>query len=307
MTLDQLRIFLAVAERQHVTLAAAALNLTQSTVSAAIKALETRYDTHLFNRIGRRIELTEAGRAFVPEAAAVLARAEAAQLLLMDFAQTEGGTLRLAASQTIASYWLPARLAAFRARHPGVGFEVAIGNTVKVAAAVLEGAAEIGLVEGTIAEPALQVEPVGADRLVVVTGSQDDRDAAIRLLDLPWVSRERGSGTRAEFELAIATAGLDPGALRIVLEMPSNEAVLGAVEAGLGATAISELAAKAGIAAGRLRHLPFPLPRRRFDCLWHKDRYRSRAGESFLAILRDGAAGLSAEVEHADEPQADRT
>ncbi|SNB73311.1 transcriptional regulator, LysR family [Arboricoccus pini] len=311
MTLDQLRIFLAVAERQHVTLAAAALNLTQSTVSAAIKALETRYDTHLFNRIGRRIELTEAGRAFVPEAAAVLARAEAARCLLQDFALTEGGTLRVAASQTIASYWLPARLATFRARHPGVGLEVAIGNTAKVASAVLEGTAEIGLVEGGVDETALQAEPVGADRLVVVLGRDglpggQRIDTRQRLLELPWVSRERGSGTRTEFELAIAMAGLDPQALRIVLEMPSNEGVLGAVEAGLGAAAISELAAAGGIAAGRLQRLPFPLPRRRFDCLWHKERYRSRAGENFLAILRMGADGISGKAERGDEPEADR-
>ena len=78
MTLEQLRIFVAVAERQHVTQAARALNLAQSAASAAIAALEDRYQTALFHRVGRGITLTEAGRLFLVEAKAVLARAESA-------------------------------------------------------------------------------------------------------------------------------------------------------------------------------------------------------------------------------------
>ena len=79
MTLEQLRIFIAVAERQHMTQAAREINLTQSAASAAIAALEARYAIKLFNRVGRRIELTETGRTFLGEARAVLARAATAQ------------------------------------------------------------------------------------------------------------------------------------------------------------------------------------------------------------------------------------
>ncbi len=82
VTLDQLRIFVAVAERQHVTRAAEALNLAQSAASAAIASLESRHGTKLFHRVGRHIELTEVGRAFLDEARAVLARAAAAELML---------------------------------------------------------------------------------------------------------------------------------------------------------------------------------------------------------------------------------
>ena len=80
--LDQLRIFVAVAERQHVTHAAEALNLAQSAASHAIASLEDRHQTKLFNRIGRHIELTDAGQAFLKEARAVLATVEAAELAL---------------------------------------------------------------------------------------------------------------------------------------------------------------------------------------------------------------------------------
>src|SRR6516225_8093876 len=114
MTLEQLRIFEAVADREHVTRAAEALNLTQSAVSAAIAALEERHAVALFSRVGRRIELTHAGRLFLDEARAVLARTRAAELALSEIAGLERGTLTVYANQTIASYWFPPRLVSFR-------------------------------------------------------------------------------------------------------------------------------------------------------------------------------------------------
>ncbi len=147
MTLEQLRVFVAVAERQHVTRAAAALNLAQSGASAAIAALEARHGAKLFHRVGRGIELTEAGALFLVEARAVLARAEAAELVLSG--GLKRGTLAVQASQTIASYWLPRHLVAFRRAHPGIDIRLAIGNTAQVATAVREGTADIGFHRGS--------------------------------------------------------------------------------------------------------------------------------------------------------------
>src|SRR3982074_3537060 len=114
MTLEQLRVFVAVAERQHVTRAAAVLNLAQSAVSAAIAALEARHGAKLFHRVGRGVELTEAGALFLVEARAVLARAEAAELVLSELGNLKRGSLAGHASQTIASYWLPRHLGPLR-------------------------------------------------------------------------------------------------------------------------------------------------------------------------------------------------
>ena len=86
MTLEQLRIFVAVADRLHMTQAAQALHITQSTASAAIAALEARYNVQLFNRVGRGIELSEPGRIFLLEAKAVLARSEQATQAQQDWA-----------------------------------------------------------------------------------------------------------------------------------------------------------------------------------------------------------------------------
>src|SRR5690242_17384260 len=102
MTLEQLRIFVAVAERQHVTRAAEALNIAQSAASAAVVAIEAGYGVRLFDRVGRGIELTEAGRRFLVEAQAVLARAAAAELTLAELGGLVRGSLSVHASQTIA-------------------------------------------------------------------------------------------------------------------------------------------------------------------------------------------------------------
>ncbi len=150
MTLEQLRIFVAVAGQQHVTQAARALNLAQSAASHAIAALKSRHRTKLFDRVGRRIELTEAGRAFLSEARAILAQVEHAELALNEFGRLERGTLSVQASQTIASYWLPRHLVTFRRAYPKIDIRLKAGNTAQVAAAVEAGAAELGFVEGAV-------------------------------------------------------------------------------------------------------------------------------------------------------------
>src|ERR1700754_4680793 len=160
MTLEQLRIFVAVAEREHVTRAAEALGIVQSAASAAIAALENEHDVQLFHRVGRRIEVTEAGRIFLTEARAVLARAQAAELALSELGGLKRGTLAIHASQTLGTYWLPARLARYRKAHPAIDVKLAIGNTAQVAAAVLAGTAELGFVEGEVDESALSVKSI---------------------------------------------------------------------------------------------------------------------------------------------------
>lgn len=139
MTLEQLRVFVAVAERQHVTRAAAVLNLAQSAVSAAIAALEERHGAKLFHRVGRGVELTEAGALFLVEARAILARVEAAGQVLSELGNLKRGTLAVHASQTIAGYWLPRYLVAFRHKYPGIDIRLTIGNTAQGAAAAARG------------------------------------------------------------------------------------------------------------------------------------------------------------------------
>ncbi|MCJ2188402.1 LysR substrate-binding domain-containing protein [Novosphingobium beihaiensis] len=285
MTLEQLRIFVGVAEREHVTRAAEALNVTQSAASGAIAALEARHGVKLFDRVGRRIELTGAGRMFLEEARAVLARAASAELALSEYGGLRRGSLRLVASQTIAGYWLPERLAAFHRRYPAIELSVAIANTEGAARAVHTGEAELGFIEGAIDDPALAQWPVGADQMVMTGLEPADAVTSEWLTRAPWVMREEGSGTRSTFEAAIRDRGLDPRSLNVVLTLPSNEAVLAAVRSGAGHGVLSTLVAGPAIAARTLHALPFHLPERPFFAIRQKERYRSKAAGALLDVI----------------------
>ncbi|WP_041794990.1 LysR family transcriptional regulator [Pararhodospirillum photometricum] len=285
MTLDQLRVFVAVAERQNVTQGAAALNLAQSAASHAIATLEARHGVRLFDRLGRRVVLTEAGRVFLIEARQVLAQADAADRALAELAGLRRGTLRIAASQTIAGYWLPRHLVALRLASPGLTLALTVANTAGVAAAVAEGAADLGFIEGALERTDLVATPVARDQLVIVVAPchpwADGRSLTpTDLRDAVWVLRESGSGTRAVFEAALTDLGITAPTVGMVL--PSNEAVRAAVEAGFGATALSASVAAAGLEAGLLVRARYTLPDRAFSSLHHPARTLSHAARALL-------------------------
>ncbi|MEJ2407736.1 MAG: LysR substrate-binding domain-containing protein [Novosphingobium sp.] len=286
MTLEQLRIFVCVAEREHMTRAAEALNLTQSAVSAAIAALEARHGVHLFHRVGRGIELTATGRAFLEEARAVLGRAHSAEQALADLAGLDRGTLSLVASQTIASYWLPAILARFSELYPRITVELGIANSESAAAQVRSGSVELGFIEGLIDDPALARWQVGEDELVPVGSAPGQESAdAEWIRTVPWVLREPGSGTRSTFETALLGMGIDPGTLHVAMTLPSNEAVRSAVEAGVGNSVLSTFVVGPALLAGTLHRLPIELEPRPFYGLRHKERYRSKAADTLLGLI----------------------
>jgi DNA-binding transcriptional LysR family regulator len=288
MTLEQLRIFIAVAERQHVTRAAGELNLTQSATSAAIAALEARYGVKLFDRVGRGIVLTQTGRDFLIEARGVVARAKAAEQVLNDLAGLKRGFLALAASQTVANYWLPSRIQTFKQTHPGIDLHVTIANTEQVAQAVHQGSVDLGFVEGQVDAPLLAIRKIDGDSLVIVVGINhpwvgQKSITPNRLTSSGWILREPGSGTRSMFEASLRKFGIKLSELRIALQLPSNEAVRAAVESGDCATAISDLVVAQSLAAKTLHRVKIELPRRAFFVLRHKERHASQAEQALLA------------------------
>jgi DNA-binding transcriptional LysR family regulator len=291
MTLDQLRIFVAVAEREHVTRAAEDLHLTQSAVSGAIQTLEKRHNIILFNRIGRRIELTQDGRIFLEQARIVLRTAGAAENSLLELRGLKRGVIHIHASQTTGAYWLPQRLARFQREYPKIEIDLALGNTEQVAEAVSSGRAEIGFIEGGIRQSDLVTEAVDLDRLVIVVGATHlwarlRQIKPAKILETNWVLRERGSGTRSVFEQALAKSGIAPERLSITLELPSNESIRAAVEAGAGATAMSHAVVKSALRLKTLREVKFMPMERPFMLLRHGGRIPSQASAAFLDLIR---------------------
>jgi DNA-binding transcriptional LysR family regulator len=290
MTLEQLRIFVAVAEREHVTRGARDLNLTQSATSAAVAALEARYATKLFDRVGRRIALTEAGKLFLAEAKAVLCRAEKAETVLADLSGLKRGTLSLAASQTIANYWLPAILHEYVTQYPGIQVTLSIGNTETVSTQIHEGTTDLGFIEGEVDDGALDVQSIAEDQMILVAApghpwASATPDPMRDFAAANWICREQGSGTRAMSNAALSQLGLCMRDFHIVLELPSNESIRAAVEAGAGVTIISRLVVWGSLNAGTLVQVPLDLPKRRFQVLRHKERYITQAERALYRLL----------------------
>jgi DNA-binding transcriptional LysR family regulator len=295
MTLDQLHIFVEVAERGHVTRAAEALGMSQSAASAAVASLESCYQIKLFDRVGRGIRLTDSGQIFLREARAVLGRASMARMVLQDLAGYPVGPVAIAASQTIATYWLPRRLAAFHSANPRVQLNVVIRNSNEVEIAVVEGQANIGLVEGPTQHPALIRKQIDHDQIVLVVASDQppipvDGRGRLDLRAMTWVIRETGSGTRRAFEDLAMREGFSLDDLNISLVLPSNEAVREAIEAGAGATIISRHVVASAVAAGRLIEIPIELPQREYALVRHRERHASPAQEALIAHLAGAAS-----------------
>lgn len=290
MTLEQLRIFIEVAETLNMRVAAERLNLTQPAVSAAVAALEQRHATRLFHRIGRGLELNEAGKVFLPAARDVLAKAAEALRVLDDVADLVRGELRLAASQTVATYWLPAFLARFASRYPGIALNLSVGNTAQAVAAVMTGDADLGFVEGRADGILLAQQHVGGDafRLYAAPGHPLTTRTIHRddILEAQWVLREEGSGTRDHLASCLKSlfdVALEDLDVRLVL--PSNEAVMESVlESGL-VTAVSSLAAGPRVRAGLIQALECTFEKRQFHMLRHRERRMGRAAQAFVAMI----------------------
>ncbi|AHI25010.1 LysR family transcriptional regulator [Komagataeibacter swingsii] len=289
MTLEQFRIFIAVAQREHVTRAAEALRLTPSTVSHAVTTLEDELGISLFNRVGRRILLTQAGRIFLDEARAIVARVEAACQRMEDICILKSGVLHVWASHTIAGYWLPARLNAFHSHYPGIDVHMKISNTMEVCRAVQDGTVSIGLIEGHIINDDLVFNSVARDQMILIVSPRHpwvtQPPALTDLSSSAWILRERGSGTRSQFEDALQQLGVDPTMLSVQMEMPSNEAVASAVETGEAASVLSASVVTGRLEAGLLHHVPFTLPERNFSLVQHRTRTFSPSETRFVHFL----------------------
>ena len=190
----------------------------------------------------------------------------------------------------------------FRKLYPGINLHLSIGNTEQVAAWGNEITVDLGLVEGEVDNPMLSINPIANDDLVLVASPQHvwamaDKITPEDLVATPWVLREAGSATRAILEGVLTRYGFSISDCTIALELPSNEAVLTAVEDGAGATIVSEVAARARIKAGSLLSRDIGLPKRLFYSLRHKERSLTGAQRAFLGLVTQDIGDAPAAAE----------
>jgi len=302
LTLRQLQIFREVAESGSTAAAAAAISLSQSATSAALNELERILELQLFDRIGKRLQLNDNGRALLPQALALLDGAGWIERWALD-REFHIGTLRIGASTTVGNYLLPAVLAGFRERLPEAvrqswHVQVAIANTSVVTSQVAAFELDLGLIEGPCHEPELTVQPWREDELVVVAAAndpiipRDTRPISLEALShATWLLREEGSGTREIINQLLIPHlhHLRPG-----IEFGNPEAIKRAAASGLGITCLSRFVVedllKSGVLVAPRTELP-PLTRR-FYLIMHQSKKRTRGLDMLIDHLLNHAHGV---------------
>ena len=292
MDIRQLEVFCKVADLRSFSRAAEAVSLTQPTASGHIKSLEDGFGLRLFDRLGRDVVLTEAGKILYEYAHQILALRQEAIQALQQFTGAMKGTLRLGGSTIPGEYLLPPLIGEFKARHPDVGIRLEIGDSASICQGVLEGRIELGVVGARMDEARLVFETFRQDELILVVHPQHPWAAKGRvdaqgLVGHPFVLREEGSGSRRTMEERLRALGLDPGRLQVVAEMGSSEAVREAVKAGVGASIISRLAVRSDLEIGLLKEVVIKGASltRDIDIALHKVRYRTPTCQAFRAFL----------------------
>jgi len=258
LDIHRLKIFASVAELKSFSRAANALYLTQPTVSQHITALEKHLDLVLFDRTGREISLTKAGKILYRYARQIRALQDEAQQSLEHFAQKKSGHIVLGASTIPGEYILPPLLGEFKKQYPLINITLKVGDTEEIVEELLGRGIELGVVGARIKDSRLHYRRFLDDELVVAVprGHRwwNKKNLAPEELDEePFIIRERGSGTRLSMENYLRQARISPDRLRIIAEMGSTTAVKQAVKAGLGITLISGRAVEEELKTGVLR------------------------------------------------------
>jgi DNA-binding transcriptional LysR family regulator len=290
--LRQLEIFAKVAEFGSFSRAAESLDLTQPTVSEHIRALEDELGVRLLDRLGRGAAVTPAGQLLLSHAERMLALAREARQAIDRFQGRMSGNLLVGASSIPGEYVLPALMGRFRDKYPDITVTLLIGDSQAVIEWVADGRVELGVVGNRLARRGVEYRELMPDDVVVVVpaGHAWAGRAQVTLEELgaePMIVRERGSGTRAALEQALAEAGADLGAFRIVAEMGSTQAIKQAVRAGLGVSVMSRRAVEDECRSGQawgLKVADLPLSRS-FHVATHRDRSRSPLAEAFRTFL----------------------
>lgn len=285
-TLRQLHVFLATAHHKNISKAAEELSMSQSAASAALKDLESLFNIQLFDRVGKRLQINAVGQRIRPKAEALL---DMAQELESDLTQQSShGCIKLGATLTIGNYLAVGLITKYLADAPSARVNLDVANTSTIVAEILNFELDIGLIEGELQHPDLDITPWRNDTLVCFCSpthplAQKQYITDDDLMAAQWILREQGSGTRQTFDRAMS--GLNHK-LNILLELQHTEAIKRAVEANLGIACLSQLTLMDAFKRGTL--VPIPVLHRQFHrqfyILLHKHKYINPSVKRWIAL-----------------------
>lgn len=257
-TLEQLRSFVAFAEHEHISRAAASVFLTQAAVTQQLHHFQSAMGVQLLERTGRRVRLTDAGRSLAETCRAALRAVDVVGEVAESMKELETGNLYLGASPTCATYYLPAHLAEFSRRNPGIKLNVVVDTSADMNRQVRAGALDCALIEGA-ADPELVAFELARDELVLVV-HRDHPLAHLRRIRPSDLVEHRylGRGPQWSAERSVRAMIGDAYDQVDAMNLGHPEYVRAAAVAGLGFAALSKRAVASDIHSGILKRLPIP-------------------------------------------------
>ena len=288
----RLQVFHAVAKQLSFTKAAEVLFMTQPAVTFQIKQLEEHFNTRLFDRGHGKISLTPAGDMVLEYAERILGLSSELDVRLGEMTGQIGGPLLVGASTTIAEFMLPRILGEFKSLYPLVKPRLIVANSESIETRVAEHTLDIGLIEAPSHQSNLQCEVCCDDELqaICAPGSPPAKlkeATPQQLADLPFISREQGSGTREVTDNYFRAAGVSPESLNIVIELGSPEAIKGVVETGIGFAIVSKASVAKEQRLGDLIAIPLkPRLNRTLSMVYPKEKFRSRLVNTFVEFAK---------------------
>ena len=290
MDLRDLQVFLSVAKHLNYTRAADEVNLSQPSVSVRMRELERDLGSKLFEQLGKKVVLTEAGQLLVPFAARVIAVIGDAREAIDELQGMKRGLLRIGASTTPGMYLIPQTLANFKRHYPKIEVHLAVKDTRQIEEGVIRNEFDFGFVGGHLAGNEVDVLPWMTDHLVLVVPSNHHlaRKKSVRLGDLRkevFIQREAGSATGAAVADHLKKADLE---VVTVMEMENPESVKKAVQSGLGIAFISQYAVETELKAKRLIAISVSGLdiNRELNIVYRKDKHLGRAAQTFIDMAR---------------------
>ena len=237
-----MRTFAAVYSSGSFTRASEILSTSQPTISETIKQLEQELGCKLFDRLGRSIRPTRKAEQLYPRAMAVIEEMKKIKNELMLEDTTVSGELVIGASTIPGIYLIPRLANRFKRHHKDVSFEVRIGPSGEIIDSVLNHELLLGVVGKKVESSNLRVESFVDDELVLIAAPDRDLDEPVskdELRKLPFLIREKGSGTRKTIKDYFARQKLDIGRMNIAAVLGSNSAIIEGVKEDLGVSIVS--------------------------------------------------------------------
>ena len=284
MDIHSLQAFLAVADNQSFSVAAEKLFLTQPAVSKRIAALENDLESRLFDRLGKRVILTEAGRILLPKARHILQEFAEGRRLIANLSRETSGTLQMATSHHLGLHRLPDMLSEFSRQYPKVELDIRFMSSEEACVAVAAGEIELAVVTlPDITSEKLLAEIIWHDQLSIMVNRQhpllESKDMGRDLARYPAILPDAGTVTRRLIEKTFASENIE---LNVSLETNYLETIRMLVTVGLGWSVLPLTMQIDELVCVNINHVSF---HRELGIVTHKNRTLSRAAQAFMKLL----------------------